>query len=289
VAGDTVSNSSSDETPLITPSTPTPMIADLFATGSGSGSSSALPRVIAVEGEIGAGKSTLVRLFAEHLRERYHLRVQTVLEPVLEWQDLGILQAFYADPQQYAFPFQVYAYNTRLEAVKRAARQIDAAGGVDVVLMERSVYTDRWIFKEQQPAESIDKLKSRIYDHWWDSRIQEMPFRIDTFVYLKPTMTQCMQRVRRRAREGEIHDSNTAVGDEAAHDDDGVSAAYQRTLRTAHERFLEHDEFEVMQQLGAQVEIVEGVDADDDFTADPHRSAMMDRLAARLRLALPAI
>src|SRR5436305_3392100 len=66
-------------------------------------------RYIAIEGNIGAGKSTLARLLAERLGARL------VLE---EFADNTFLPKFYAEPERYAFPLELSFLADRYKQLK---------------------------------------------------------------------------------------------------------------------------------------------------------------------------
>ena len=77
--------------------------------------------VIAIEGNIGAGKSTLMAGCARQ-------GLQLVEEPLMQWQSLGpdgkinLLEKFYDEPKRWAFTFQTYAVFTRAKATAAALR-----------------------------------------------------------------------------------------------------------------------------------------------------------------------
>ena len=64
---------------------------------------------IAIEGNIGAGKTTLAHLLAKHLNSRL------VLE---EFADNPFLPKFYENPQQYAFPLELFFMAERYKQLK---------------------------------------------------------------------------------------------------------------------------------------------------------------------------
>jgi len=80
------------------------------------------PRILTIEGNIGAGKST----FLGELQKRYAERndILFLLEPVGIWEsvvdDQGkhMLEKFYENPQKYSFAFQVLAFSTRLKLIR---------------------------------------------------------------------------------------------------------------------------------------------------------------------------
>ncbi len=64
---------------------------------------------IAIEGNIGAGKTTLAHLLAKH----YNARL--ILE---EFADNPFLQKFYDNPKQYAFPLELFFMAERYKQLK---------------------------------------------------------------------------------------------------------------------------------------------------------------------------
>ena len=97
-----------------------------------------------VEGNISVGKSTFLQRIANETIELRDL-VEIVPEPVAKWQDVGpdhfnILDAFYAEPQRYAYTFQNYVFVTRV------MQERESSGGIKPLrLMERSVFSDRMV------------------------------------------------------------------------------------------------------------------------------------------------
>src|SRR6266496_4324867 len=69
---------------------------------------------ITIEGNIGAGKTTLAHLLARH----YNARL--VLE---EFADNPFLSKFYENPQQYAFPLELFFMAERFKQLKELIQQ----------------------------------------------------------------------------------------------------------------------------------------------------------------------
>ncbi|OEL37738.1 Deoxycytidine kinase [Dichanthelium oligosanthes] len=97
-----------------------------------------------VEGNISVGKTTFLQRIANETIELRDL-VEIVPEPIAKWQDVGpehfnILDAFYAEPQRYAYTFQNYVFVTRVMQEKESA-----SGIKPLRLMERSVFSDRMV------------------------------------------------------------------------------------------------------------------------------------------------
>jgi len=245
------------------------------------------PIVAVIDGEIGAGKTTLVNLLVAAFAAR-GLRAAAVPEPVDEWERLGVLQEFYAaanKPPEYqglvAYTFQTFTFATRVEATLRAVAENPDA---DAYILERSVLTDRFVFMELQ-RELVGPVRMEMYDLWWKMWSRVMPIHPKKVVYLKPTLGNCQTRVQARARKGEVG----SAGDEAPARG-GVSGAYQARLRRAHEAYLQGrytEEFSEMPLRPFSVEtdvvVVEGPLADDDFSRPgPAADRIVEHVVGRL-------
>lgn len=176
-----------------------------------------------VEGNISVGKSTFLQRIANETIELRDL-VEIVPEPVGKWQDVGpdhfnILDAFYAEPQRYAYTFQNYVFVTRLMQEKESS-----SGIKPLRLMERSVFSDRMVFvRAVHEAKWMNEMEISIYDSWFDPVVSSLPGLIpDGFIYLRASPDTCHKRmmVRKRAEEG------------------GVSLDYLQGLHEKHESWL---------------------------------------------------
>ena len=163
------------------------------------------PVVLSIEGNIGSGKSTFVQNLKDSFAQELPgpIRICFLQEPVDEWNQIRdstgktILECYYEDQQAYAFTFQMMAYITRLNRIKEAL-----AGNYDVIIMERSLQTDRLVFAQMLKDEAkISEIEFAVYTKWFDSFQAEIP-RCHT-IYLRTTSEIALERVRRRAREGE--------------------------------------------------------------------------------------
>ncbi|KAI8013449.1 Deoxycytidine kinase [Camellia lanceoleosa] len=176
-----------------------------------------------VEGNISVGKTTFLQRIANETLELQDL-VEIVPEPINKWQDVGpdhfnILDAFYAEPQRYAYTFQNYVFVTRV------MQERESSGGIKPLrLMERSVFSDRMVFvRAVHEANWMNEMEISIYDSWFDPVVSCLPGLIpDGFIYLRATPDTCHKRMllRKRAEEG------------------GVSLEYLRDLHEKHESWL---------------------------------------------------
>lgn len=176
---------------------------------------------VTVDAAIAAGKSTLIR----RLQGRLRWPVLVVDEPVDEWQASGLLADMYKalngpQPNADGMPgmFQVYAFATRLG---RLARAMDAAKTMAaeqqctiVVLSERSVFTDRAVFKAMLTRDGhITDAQERVYNGCFDALVPSVvpAGAPDLCVWLDTDVNTCMARQQQRARPGETFDTAYAT------------------------------------------------------------------------------
>jgi deoxyguanosine kinase len=157
-----------------------------------------------VDGQIGAGKTTLLEVLKEALPEG-----EVVLEPVGEWMRLkdpatgkSLLELFYEDKRRWAYTFQNCAILTRLRTIKAALSVLPA--GKRVILTERSVLTDRYVFAEMlRESGDITGLEWELYEMWYNTFAADLPIR--GVVYLTTGVGTSADRIVRRGRAGEDH------------------------------------------------------------------------------------
>ncbi|XP_051123829.1 uncharacterized protein LOC127246459 [Andrographis paniculata] len=178
---------------------------------------------LCVEGNISVGKTTFLRRIANETLELRDL-VEIVPEPIDKWQNVGpdhfnILDAFYAEPERYAYTFQNYVFVTRV------MQERESSGGIKPLrLMERSIFSDRMVFvRAVHEAKWMNEMEISIYDSWFDPVVSSLPGLIpDGFIYLRASPDTCHKRMmlRKRAEEG------------------GVTLDYLQGLHEKHESWL---------------------------------------------------
>lgn len=163
------------------------------------------PVILSIEGNIGSGKSTFVQHLKDHFAKEFpdQIRICFLQEPVDEWNQIRdstgktIIECYYEDQQAYAFTFQMMAYITRLNRIKEALSE-----NYDIIIMERSLQTDRLVFAQMLKDEAkISDIEFAVYTKWFDSFQRDIP--PCHTIYLRTTPEIALERVRRRAREGE--------------------------------------------------------------------------------------
>lgn len=142
-------------------------------------------RFIAVAGNIGAGKSTLVGFLAH----RFGLR--PLYEPV---EENPYLADFYADMKAFAFHSQVF-YLTR-----KFALHVEAETAADKVVLDRTIYEDAEIFAEYLRAKRV--LTGRDYRLYRElfAIIQQQLTPPDILIYLRCSVRGLNRRIRARGR-----------------------------------------------------------------------------------------
>jgi deoxyadenosine/deoxycytidine kinase len=112
----------------------------------------------------------------------------------------NILQKFYAEPDKYAFAFQVMAYATRLSMVRDAIKT--APIYQKVIVLERSLAADKRIFAKMLYDDGkIDDVCYQIYQKFYKEFSDEVG--LDGIVYIDADAEVCKERVEKRSRQGE--------------------------------------------------------------------------------------
>ncbi len=160
-------------------------------------------KFIIVDGVIGAGKTTVISLIEKEInkeRNKYdNLKVKAIYEPVKLWNDTGVLQYFYKDIPNHCYEFQTYSFITRIESV---IEELYNNQDADVYILERSIWTDKYIFLELL-KDSIGELRMTMYNKWWTMWSYIMPMRVDKWVLLDTSLEESLRRINSRNRDGE--------------------------------------------------------------------------------------
>ena len=182
---------------------------------------------LAVEGNIGAGKSTFLDVLSDRSGA---LELQDIIEivpePVEEWQKVdsvngqqNLLDQFYKDPKKYAYAFQHYVLLTRMQKDRNARSSVKP-----LQILERSIFSDRMVFvRAMHEAGFLGDLELSISDSWFSMQIgQDRALTPDGFIYLKARPETCIKRLRGRGRIEEVN----------------VDEKYLENLHEKHERWL---------------------------------------------------
>lgn len=162
--------------------------------------------LFSIEGNIGSGKSTIIRALKKEFDTISNLPVVFVDEPVTQWESIkneqgkNMIELFYGNQSRYGFAFQMMAYISRLALLQEAIHKNPNA----IIITERCLLTDYNIFaKLLYENKSMLKEEYEIYQRWFHS-FQDI--KIDGFIYVYTDVEVAFERCQRRARPGETID-----------------------------------------------------------------------------------
>ncbi|HNP22285.1 MAG TPA: deoxynucleoside kinase [Panacibacter sp.] len=142
---------------------------------------------IAIEGNIGAGKTTLAHLLSKKLNARL------ILE---EFADNPFLPKFYENPSQYAFPLELFFMAERFKQIKEMLNKTDMFQSITV---SDYLFTKCLLFaKVNLPDEEF-----RLYQKLFDIMQQQVSFP-DILIYLHAPVHKLQQNIRKRNRAYEL-------------------------------------------------------------------------------------
>lgn len=147
-----------------------------------------MQKTIAIAGNIGAGKSSLV----EFLTRTY------AIEPFYEPNDENpYLPDFYKDMKRWAFHSQLYFLSNKF----RMHQQLDRSSGI--VVLDRTIYEDAEIFASA--LHQMRKISPRDWDTYWEfyQTILGAIRPPDLMIYLRCSMKTLRQRINLRGRKME--------------------------------------------------------------------------------------
>jgi deoxyadenosine/deoxycytidine kinase len=141
---------------------------------------------IAIEGNIGAGKTTLATKIAEDCNGK----------PILErFADNPFLPKFYKDQNRYAFPLEMSFLADRYQQLSDDLAQFD--------LFKDFIVADYHIFKSQIFAKvTLQEDEFRLYKTMFDIMYKEMP-KPDLYVYLYQNTDRLLANIKKRGRSYE--------------------------------------------------------------------------------------
>ena len=143
---------------------------------------------ITIEGNIGAGKTTLAHLLARH----YNARL--VLE---EFADNPFLPKFYESPQLYAFPLELFFMAERYKQLKELIQQKDLFQNITV---SDYLFTKCLLFAKVNLPEDEFRLYQRLFEIIHQQLVQP-----DILIYLHAPVAKLQANIRKRNRAYEQH------------------------------------------------------------------------------------
>ncbi len=143
-------------------------------------------KFITIEGNIGAGKTTLANMLAKHFSSKL------ILE---EFADNPFLPLFYKSPQQYAFPLELFFMAERYKQLKEMLQSQDLFS--DVIISDYLFIKSLLFAKITLPEEEFS-LYQKLFDIINPQLVQP-----ELLIYLNAPVTQLQQNIKKRNRSYE--------------------------------------------------------------------------------------
>ena len=138
---------------------------------------------ITIEGNIGAGKTTLAHLLSRH----YNARL--ILE---EFADNPFLPKFYESPELYAFPLELFFMAERYKQLKELIQQKDL---FQQLTISDYLFTKCLLFAKVTLPEDEFRLYQRLFDIIHQQLIQP-----DLLIYLHAPVSKLQANIKKRNR-----------------------------------------------------------------------------------------
>lgn len=143
---------------------------------------------ITIEGNIGAGKTTLAHLLSKH----YNARL--ILE---EFADNPFLAKFYDNPQQFAFPLELFFMAERYKQLKELLQQKDMFQSLTI---SDYLFTKCLLFSKVTLPDDEFRLYQRLFDI-----IHQQVIQPDLLIYLHAPVSKLQINIKKRNRPYEQH------------------------------------------------------------------------------------
>ena len=141
---------------------------------------------IAIEGNIGAGKTSLAKMISDEFNAK------TVLE---RFADNPFLPKFYKDKERYAFPLEMSFLADRYQQLTDDLAQLD--------LFKSLIISDYYIFKSLIFAQvTLQKEEYLLYRKLFDLMYREIT-KPDLYIYLYQNTEQLLENIKKRGRDYE--------------------------------------------------------------------------------------
>jgi len=141
---------------------------------------------VTIEGNIGAGKTTLAKLLSEH----YNAKL--ILE---EFDENPFLPKFYENPSQYAFPLELFFMAERFKQLKDLLKNKDM---FQEIIISDYLFTKCLLFAKVNLEEEEFRLYQKLFDILNPQIIQP-----DILIYLHSPVKRLKENIKKRNREYE--------------------------------------------------------------------------------------
>jgi deoxyadenosine/deoxycytidine kinase len=184
---------------------------------------------VAIEANIGAGKSTIMTKIRDHF-----LHVAMYQEPIEAWDDA--LRLFYTNKSRWSFMLQMRILYEYLSPRYSEAKD---------VITERCAYSSRYVFGQTLFSEgSLSENEWRVYKEYYDAF--DARLEPDVIIYLKTDPKTCLERIQKRARSMETS---------------GITLEYLQKLNFQYETMMKYFK-------GKVVHVIDGTKSENEVYKD---------------------
>ncbi len=141
---------------------------------------------ITIEGNIGAGKTTLAHLLSKHFNARL------ILE---EFADNPFLPRFYQNPEQYAFPLELFFMAERYKQLKELLQTKDM---FQKITISDYLFTKCLLFAKTNLGDDEFRLYQKLFDI-----INPQILQPELLIYLHAPVNKLQENIKKRNREYE--------------------------------------------------------------------------------------
>ncbi len=176
--------------------------------------------LVAIAGNIGAGKSTLTK----YLSEQWHFN--TVPEPEAK---NPFLKDFYKNPKRWALHSQLFFLTERAKMQKKAEKNSR------YLILDRTIYEDAEVFAKLVLSKNEYNIYKRVYEFFLEDLTPP-----NFVVYLKTSVPTLMERIKRRGRLYERNIKRSYIKKLNERYDEWIS-----TFKTAPVLTIDTDKYEI--------------------------------------------
>lgn len=223
-----------------------------------------------IEGNIGAGKSTFLKLAQQKLTN-----INVAFEPLQDWQntqgELCLLSKFFQNPQRWSYTFELLTLMSRVRDQLEQQSQKN-----NIQLNERSIYSGYYCFAQNGYEQGfMSAIEWNIYSQWFNFLLPNKCAAPQGFIYLRITPEVAFERVKKRSRNAE----------------QTIALEYLQQIHAKHESFLLHKKDTLPHISKVPVLILE---CDEEFEANPakldeHFGRMQQFIKATQPMFKPAV
>jgi deoxyguanosine kinase len=184
-------------------------------------------RSITIEGNIGAGKTTLATLLSERIGARL------ILE---EFDDNPFLAKFYENPTQYAFPVELFFMAERFKQLKDIHTSAE--------LFPQQTVSDYLFFKSLLFSKvNLPESEYQLYQKLFDILHPQLP-QPDLLIYLHQSVDKLQENIRRRNR----------------HYEQQIPDAYLQSIQEMYQQYMRQYPMRTLYLDGSALDFIENPD-----------------------------